>query len=302
MSRSLADVPWDRLSPRAREALEDIVPLVDEGHSNDEVARRLGEPWTRKEVARARALLADEIDALVRGAQLPNLNQDDYDALKESIRTHGQRVPILVSKTGEVIDGSHRLRACQELNVKPWMVELDDVDDPEQLRAIGLTVNVARRQLGQKDKRKVVEAELIRDPKASDRSIAWRTGVSHPTVASVRVELVERGKVENLSTRVGLDGVKQPVAPPSPEAPPEEEPVDDTVALQVRVSERTARERHAGQIKLVVIPVSAELYEHIAGNEIRPVAIQFSHVAGDEHDLIVEQLEEPFVEFKEPGS
>jgi hypothetical protein len=44
----------------------------------------------------------------------PDLSARDYAALREDIRQHGVKVPILVHG-GEILDGRHRYRACREL-------------------------------------------------------------------------------------------------------------------------------------------------------------------------------------------
>ena len=43
-------------------------------------------------------------------------------------------------------------------------------------------------------------------PELSDRQIAGWLGVSHPTVAAIRDELLESGQVGNLPTSTGADG------------------------------------------------------------------------------------------------
>jgi hypothetical protein len=48
----------------------------------------------------------------------PALGHSEYQALKADIKSHGLRVPIVLWR-GQVIDGSHRLKACQELGIEP---------------------------------------------------------------------------------------------------------------------------------------------------------------------------------------
>ena len=50
---------------------------------------------------------------------LPMMVQEEFDQLKESIRTEGQHYPIIVSEDLEVLDGHHRFRACLELGLEP---------------------------------------------------------------------------------------------------------------------------------------------------------------------------------------
>jgi ParB-like chromosome segregation protein Spo0J len=49
---------------------------------------------------------------------LPPLSTEEYAALRESIRQYGVRVPSVVDQGGEIIDGWHRQRACDELGVR----------------------------------------------------------------------------------------------------------------------------------------------------------------------------------------
>lgn len=50
----------------------------------------------------------------------PTITPDEYEGLKESIRTVGQLEPIWMLE-GQVIDGRARFRACIELGIKPYI-------------------------------------------------------------------------------------------------------------------------------------------------------------------------------------
>ena len=41
----------------------------------------------------------------------------DYEELKKSIKEHGLWHPISVNKQGDILDGHHRYRACNELSI-----------------------------------------------------------------------------------------------------------------------------------------------------------------------------------------
>lgn len=49
---------------------------------------------------------------------LPPLLPSEYQALTESIRTHGVQVPVLVDESGAIIDGHHRDQIAAELGIK----------------------------------------------------------------------------------------------------------------------------------------------------------------------------------------
>lgn len=50
---------------------------------------------------------------------LPRMMEEEFNQLKESIRTEGQHYAIIVNEDLEVLDGHHRFRACIELEIEP---------------------------------------------------------------------------------------------------------------------------------------------------------------------------------------
>jgi hypothetical protein len=57
----------------------------------------------------------------------PTMDLPDFAALKEDIRLHGVRVPILVHG-GQILDGRHRYRACQQLGITCPAIEWNGSD------------------------------------------------------------------------------------------------------------------------------------------------------------------------------
>lgn len=207
---SLDGIDMERLSADARETLSTIAPIMaDNGNDAEDTAKRLG--ITRREVNERMTILREEMLAQERGAQLPPLRDDDYEALKDSIQRFGQLYPVLTYR-GSVVDGDHRVRACLELGMEPRYEELAASElAVTDLRGAALAANTARRQLTPEQRRKIVVAELLHDPKASDRSIAAVAGVAHTTVSRTREQLRKRGLVERRTTTRGADGVEQPI-------------------------------------------------------------------------------------------
>jgi hypothetical protein len=68
---------------------------------------------------------------------------EELEAFVEDISVNGQREPIELDTSGQIIDGRNRLRACKLAGVKPWFVERA-IDDPV---AYILSRNVHRRHL-----------------------------------------------------------------------------------------------------------------------------------------------------------
>lgn len=63
-------------------------------------------------------------------ANFPSMTASEFEALRENIRDHGQRRPIIVFD-GEILDGWHRFTACTELGIAPIFEEYSG-DDPSE--------------------------------------------------------------------------------------------------------------------------------------------------------------------------
>lgn len=75
-------------------------------------------------------------------ALFPEMPPEDFAALVEDIKRHGVKVPILVHR-GQVLDGRHRYKACQELGVRCPTVEWNGKDPWFELQSL----NLVRRHL-----------------------------------------------------------------------------------------------------------------------------------------------------------
>jgi ParB-like chromosome segregation protein Spo0J len=65
---------------------------------------------------------------------LPDLTEDEYQGLKASIAERGVLVPIEIDETGAVLDGHHRLRACEELGITeyPTIIRVGMTEDEKR--------------------------------------------------------------------------------------------------------------------------------------------------------------------------
>lgn len=77
---------------------------------------------------------------------LPTMSQEEFEQLKESIRTEGQHYPIIVSESLEVLDGHHRFRACRELDIEPDF-EVKHFEDKLLEKKFVIEANLRRRHL-----------------------------------------------------------------------------------------------------------------------------------------------------------
>lgn len=81
-------------------------------------------------------------------ALLPKLPRDEYEALKQSIKTEGQYYPIIVNPEGIILDGHHRYKACQELGIEP-KIEVKSFPNKLLEKKFVIEVNLRRRHLNE---------------------------------------------------------------------------------------------------------------------------------------------------------
>lgn len=119
---------------------------------------------------------------------LPEMDEETYRTLKESIRAEGQMQPILIWRN-QVIDGRHRLRACRELQIEPLVQRLPDDIDPY---AFAQHINLSRRSLAE-GQRVLIAARMhmLKEGRAnlagySDRDLAEVAGTSTSTAHRAR--------------------------------------------------------------------------------------------------------------------
>lgn len=131
----------------------------------------------------------------------PAMDPAAFQALVADIAQHGQKEPILVLG-GQVIDGRHRIHACQQLGIEPQVREIQtDEGDP---LALVISFNLHRRHISE-SQRAMVAARIANMPLggAGYRCANWHTDmVSRSDAAgmlNVSVRSVARSKtvIEN---------------------------------------------------------------------------------------------------------
>jgi ParB-like chromosome segregation protein Spo0J len=137
---------------------------------------------------------------------MPELPQDEYEALKTDIAARGVMVAIELDEYGNTLDGHHRQRACRELGINDYPV----VVRPGLTEAEKLTharkANLLRRQLSREQRRTLIAEELRDNPERSNRQIAEALSVDHKTVGAARERLQSTGEIPQLAKTTGADG------------------------------------------------------------------------------------------------
>lgn len=90
---------------------------------------------------------------------LPAMNSAEYAGLREDMRTNGLHEPIVRnSADGAIVDGRHRVRACDEIGIEPTFRDMDFTSDEEILSFV-LSQNLHRRHLDE-SQRAMVAAKI----------------------------------------------------------------------------------------------------------------------------------------------
>ena len=80
------------------------------------------------------------------GKLLPKMSEEEFTELKASIQAEGQHYPIIANENLEVLDGHHRLRACNELGIEPDF-EVRKFEDKLLEKKFVIEANLRRRHL-----------------------------------------------------------------------------------------------------------------------------------------------------------
>lgn len=126
----------------------------------------------------------------------PVMDEVAFAALVADIATHGQREPILIHND-QVIDGRHRLRACEQLGIEPRVNDVSDNGDP-----FGLVVslNLHRRHLTE-SQRALVAAKLANMPQSPGINQHTELAANLPRPALTQAAAGELLKVSERTVR-----------------------------------------------------------------------------------------------------
>ncbi len=153
---------------------------------------------------------------------LPPLADDEFDGLTASIREHGIQQPVVVYRLlnnhFDVIDGLHRLKVAQALELDLAKIPLNILDQAtsvKEQKALAWSLNADRRHLT-KEQRQARAIEL-RKQGLSYRAIGEQLGVSQMTARSDVQEATVKDFTVQLPERVvSKDGKSRPATAPAP--------------------------------------------------------------------------------------
>jgi N6-adenosine-specific RNA methylase IME4/ParB-like chromosome segregation protein Spo0J len=110
----------------------------------------------------------------------PMMSEEEYRALVEDVRTHGQREPIWTLDNA-IIDGRNRWRACEELGITPATREYQGDASMSVLVSFVLSLNLKRRHLSSSQKAVIaLEVEQLLATEARERQRGGQGGILLP--------------------------------------------------------------------------------------------------------------------------
>ena len=142
---------------------------------------------------------------------LPDLPPEQFEALKADIAERGVIVPVLVDEFGAILDGHNRARACRELGINDYPVDVRSGLSEVEKRALARELNVLRRHLSRDQVRALIAEQLKDTPDWADRRIGQKLGVDHKTVAEARARLLATGEIAQFDKLLGMDGKERPI-------------------------------------------------------------------------------------------
>ncbi len=178
---------------------------------------------------------------------MPNLADEDYEALKRDIAARGVLVPVEYDEEGNILDGHHRVRACAELGIEGWPRFIRKGLSEGEKRIHARQLNLARRHLNQSQKRELIASQLRETPAHSNAQISRGLGVDDKTVAKVRNGLEATSEIPRLDKTLGADGkerrrpVRTAYVDPSPDG--EREALNSAKEIRAQKAETRRQER-----------------------------------------------------------
>jgi len=143
---------------------------------------------------------------------LPDLTDEEFVALKADIAARGVMVPVERDEQGAVLDGHHRVRACEELGIADYPTIIRPGLTEEEKTEHILALNLDRRHLSREQRQELVAR--LRGEGWSLRHIGERLHVDPMTVHN-DLATVENSTVEFPDRIMGKDGKSRPAHRPA---------------------------------------------------------------------------------------
>lgn len=176
---------------------------------------------------------------------MPDLTVEEYAELKSDIAARGVMVPVEFDESGNVLDGHHRLKICEELGIKEYPKVIRAGMTEQEKRTHARKLNMARRQLTSTQKRQIIHDQLTETPEKSDRQIAEAIGVAHTTVSRNREKMEKAGQLVHCTSSTGADGkerLRQVERKPSPKPEHVPETTQSTMIAKPETNAHTLAE------------------------------------------------------------
>lgn len=149
---------------------------------------------------------------------LPPLSEEEYAALKEDIAKRGVLVPVEYDEDGNILDGHHRVKICEELGIKNWPSIVRIGMSEEEKTEHVLALNLDRRHLTREQRREL--ALKLRQQGWSYPKIGEALGAGKSTIERDIKSAFPNGKPDLPSRIVGKDNKQYPATKLKPTPKP----------------------------------------------------------------------------------
>jgi len=141
---------------------------------------------------------------------MPDMPPDQFRALKKDIAERGILTPIDIDESGNILDGHHRIRACEELDVTDYPSIIRPGLSEEEKRMFARKSNMMRRHLSRKQIREIIRLQLIDTPRWANNRIALELGIDSKTIKTMREKLESTSEIPKFKKYIGADGKERP--------------------------------------------------------------------------------------------
>jgi len=137
---------------------------------------------------------------------MPDMDPEQFKALKNDIAERGVLTPIDLDEKGLILDGHHRVRACQELGITEYPTIIRPGLSEKEKRMFARKSNMMRRHLSRKQVRELIRMQLMDTPQWADNRIGNELGIDSKTVKTIRGNLEATSEIPKFDKYIGIDG------------------------------------------------------------------------------------------------